>query len=81
MTRKEKKALLDAAELIATYKSRYSCCAINEAEGALDLSCKYSAFYGQRGAFWEFGDCGDRVGCRILLVLLFREVGLKGIGL
>lgn len=81
MTRKEKKALLDAAELIATGWCRFSCDAIYRV-GLIPY--QYSRFYGQEhGSLWKGllryeGRFRSR---RILMILLYREVGLEGIGL
>lgn len=85
MTHKEKKALLDAAELIATGWCRFSCDAIYRAlhrDGRIPY--QYSRFYGQEySGLWKglLKHEGKFQGRRILMILLFREVGLEGIGL
>lgn len=89
MTRKEKKALLDAAELIATGAEYYSCNAIASVCGE-NKSLAYGHFY-QKDSTTSWMDLPDLTvavpgwsvdkSWRILLILWFREVGLEGIGL
>lgn len=96
MTKRERNTLLKAAKLQHKGGSLYSCCNIQRAGrvnglGFL-LSDKYSSFYypsikpciyiDKYGAWANdnsYSDSGKRK-YRILMILLFREVGLKGIG-
>lgn len=80
MTRKEKKALLDAAELIATECEYFSCSAIGFRGNPLRRD--YGRFYDKKDCDgWGVGMSREDTFRRILLILWFREVGLEGIGL
>lgn len=79
LTREEKDRLLNAAELIATGRSRFSCDAVLNS-GSFSLLSKYESFYEKIDVcFWGVDsdvwphEARNR---RILMILLFREVGL-----
>lgn len=84
MTKKEKREIIyKAAELIATGEQVFSCCAIDEVQGAdqygpfTQLAHEYASFYGPSPGDWtiSLSDYPAR-DLRILLLLNFAEAGI-----
>jgi hypothetical protein len=83
LSKREKAALTVAAKEIAVYGG-WSCIEVRRA-GGCGLRDMYAWFYDKHPEFgWGIsaGPYPDKTqdGWRILLILLFREVGLNGIG-
>ena len=83
LTKRDKQILLDAAQLIATGKVRCSCDAVAFAEvghcGDTQLKIEYGCFY-EKEPYMFWGLSTERKDSRrILMLLLFREVGLENV--
>lgn len=79
LSKKEIGIIHQACEQIETNHEAFSCCAISNVQGTKDLRYKYAAFYDlDPNSGWdiinEWTD-GARKQHRILLMLLFAEVG------
>lgn len=80
LSKKDKAAILEAAELIATGDSLYSCLALVDTGGGDGLVVNYAKFYGKTPFGYWLGDddlwvehLPERVSRRILMILFFLE--------
>ncbi len=79
LTIKERTRVLDACELIETKRFEYSCIALQRysqfGDEFLYLRKAYTRFYGKRDGAWVPSELEDLRSFRIILLLLFAEVG------
>lgn len=91
--RNKKEAIYKACEQIATSNTEFSCHALKDVNRALEL--EYRKFIKSSNYIWkewgiiypndtwdEYGSDSDpriKIGLRVLTLLLFLEIGLKGI--